>query len=244
MRKRAIRVGVKRRAATRAEFQPEEPPQFALRYGQVIWLLTELGFRGPVTEPTFREYIKSLRKLGLPWPHPHGEARRKSPWLASYRYGQVMELALALTLRVYNSIPDSVLREIICYRDDLGRLLEQAYLDRDTGIGAPIRVKGPEGAYEMRGAFLDLRLEFGGGALKAFGPPQLIGPEAALHAYATADDVSRAMLPIPVSRLAEQVVDLAGRAPPVRSGPARRRRPRPSEADDPRSGDRGLPPGP
>ena len=45
---------------------PVELPDLKLHHGQALWLLTELGFRGATTQTTFYEYVKSLRKLGIP----------------------------------------------------------------------------------------------------------------------------------------------------------------------------------
>ena len=42
-------------------------PQLALSHGQVIWLLTELGLRQGVSKSTFNHYVKSLRRLGIPF---------------------------------------------------------------------------------------------------------------------------------------------------------------------------------
>ncbi len=40
---------------------PDRLPPITLRHGQALWLLTELGYRGPVSRSAFYEYIKSLR---------------------------------------------------------------------------------------------------------------------------------------------------------------------------------------
>ena len=46
---------------------PALVPEIALHHGQALWLLSELGFRGDAAQSTFYEYLKSLRKLGIPF---------------------------------------------------------------------------------------------------------------------------------------------------------------------------------
>jgi hypothetical protein len=107
-----------------AEWRPQDLPKvlppIELQHGQVLWVLTQLGFRGKASKSTFYEYIKSLRKLGTPFEHSKiGMGRRG---LANYTFGHLMELALILSLRVYYVVPDAVLREIVRNRGALYRL--------------------------------------------------------------------------------------------------------------------------
>ena len=115
---------------------PELLPEISLRHGQAIWLLTELGFGGDATQATFYEYIKSLRKLGIPFDNRAVGTTRGGA--VKYSYQNLMELALALTLRVYYVVPDSVLVGIIQYRRSLYGHYRRAYAERCTGKGAPI----------------------------------------------------------------------------------------------------------
>jgi hypothetical protein len=71
----------------------------------------------------------------------------------------------------------------------------------------------------MRGLFLDLQINFSGGALVSFGPPRLLTPAEALATFAECDLAARAFLPVNLSLLAERVVALALRAPAIRRGP-------------------------
>ncbi|WP_050421054.1 hypothetical protein [Bradyrhizobium tropiciagri] len=105
-----------------------------LRHGEAVWAMANLGFQGAATSSTFYEYIKSLRKFGIPF----GKIGLGRRGLANYSYCHLMELALVLTTRVYYFVPDAILGEIIEYRQVLYRHYRRAYLDRDAGIGAPI----------------------------------------------------------------------------------------------------------
>ena len=101
--------------------------------------MARLGFQGAASKSTFYEYIKSLRKLGTPFEHGKIGYGRKAK--ANYTYCHLMELALALTLRVYHVVPDSILTEIVRHRRALNRLYRRAYVERCTGLGAAITVK-------------------------------------------------------------------------------------------------------
>lgn len=197
---------------------PKSLPPIELRHGEALWALTQLGFQGTASESTFSEYVKSLRKLGTPFGHgktgfPRGRA-------ATYSYYHLMELALALTLRVYHVVPDSVLAEIARYRASLYQYYGRAYLERCTGIGAPITIESPNRkAINVRGAFLDLQLNFSGGKLVSFGPPLLLCPFEALSVFVERDIAARALLPLNLSLLAERLVTAAVHAPRIRRGP-------------------------
>jgi hypothetical protein len=187
----------------------------------VIWLLVELGHSDGVAEQTFYEYIKSLRKLGIPFGHRTMKSRDKTP--AYYRYCEVMELAMTLALRVYHVVPDSVLKAIIRNRALLHRLYRRAYAQRESGKGSPIILATPKGArIQLRGCFLDLGIRFSGGQLVKFGPPKLLPPEGALGLSARRMLSVETSLPLGLSALAERVVALTLAAPLMRRGsPAR-----------------------
>jgi hypothetical protein len=197
---------------------PESLPDIELHHGEALWVLSRLGFQGAASKSTFYEYIKSLRKLGTPFDRGTiGLARRGH---ANYSYYHLMELALALTLRVYHAVPDSVLTGILQYRASLYRHYRRAYAERWIGIGAPIAVQAVGHVpIRMRGAFVDLQINFSGGKLVKFGPPKLLSPFEALTAFAERDIAARAFLPINLSLLSERLISTALRAPLIRRGP-------------------------
>ena len=141
-----------------------------------------------------------------------------------------MELALALSLRVYHIVPDSVLMEIIRHRKRLYGHYRRPYAERSSGRGEPVvfEING-QPPVRMRGIFLDLQLNFSGGRLVTFGPPKSLSPYQAVSVYADRDLAARTQLPIALSVLSERVVALslsstcdlsAFRSPP--NGPERR----------------------
>jgi hypothetical protein len=206
------------RAYPSCEDLPESLPNIELHHGQALWVLAQLGFQSGARKSTFYEYIKSLRKLGTPFERGRiGYARRVR---ANYSYYHLMELALVLTLRVYHVVPDAVLVAIVRCRHNLYRQYRRAYVDRRSGLGASVAIDAAGGgSIGMRGAFLDLQMNFSGAKLVNFGPPKLLSSFEALKVFAARDLAARAFLPINLSLLSERVVATALRAPPIRRGP-------------------------
>jgi len=215
-------VGAKDEAAR--DKLPRALPRISLHHGQALWVLTQLGFQGTASESTFKEYVKSLRKLGTPF--ARGEVGPGRPSLANYSYYHLMELALVLTLRVYHVVPNSVLTELVQNRKRLYRLYGRAYTERCTGRGSRILLKIKNYApVSVSGVFLDLQMNFSGGQLTSFGPANLISPVQAIEIFTKSDVAPRSFLPIRLSLLAERVVALALRAPLIRRGPRKKRSP-------------------
>jgi hypothetical protein len=197
---------------------PESLPSIRLHRGEALWVLAHLGFQGSASASTFHEYVKSLRKLGIP------EIKLDRQALASYSYYQLMELALVLTLRTYNVVPDSLLVGIAQYRSNLYGCYRRAYLERDSGIGEPIVIRvDDQGSMRARGAFLDLQFNLSGGKLISIGPPKLISPFEALAIYMGEDHSSNVLMPINLSIISERLVSTALHAPRIQRGPHPRR---------------------
>ena len=193
-------------------------PDIRLHHGEALWVLSELGFRGCRSAATFNEYIKSLRKLGVPF--PRGEIGYAGRSMANYSYFHLMELALVLSFRVYHVVPDSLLTKIARHRKALYRHYRTAFEQRNSELGAPVtfNVTGSS-PVRVRGVFLDLKLDFAGGALVRFGPPTLLSPAEAVAAFADCKTIARALLPINLSLLSERVAAAACSAPRIRRGP-------------------------
>ncbi len=196
------------------------PSDIGLTHGRAMWVLRELGFSEGTSDVTFNYYIKSLRKLGIPF--SSGQNRHWFGRLARYSFEHLMELSLALTLRVYGAIPDSVLEGIIAHRAELNVIYRRAYNHRDQAVKAHFYGGKSQPAADiiLRGIYLDLRIMFSGGQLVSFGPPRSLLPHEAVLFLSGEFLTSRASLPIHISHLADRIVVLSARAPVVRRGPA------------------------
>jgi hypothetical protein len=203
---------------TKARVTSDLVPDLELTHGRSLWVLAKMGFAAGVTPVTFNHYVKSLRKLGVPF--AYGEIGTGSGKPVRYSFNHLMELSLALTLRVYGTLPDSVLEGLVQSRHDLYALYRRAYIEYTTGLGAPVRVaaRGRTG-FGLSGVYLDLRIRFSGGRLSGFGPPHLLSPFEALRVYAKRDMPDRAHLPLNLSSLAVELVESASVAPRLRRGP-------------------------
>jgi hypothetical protein len=212
-------LGLLRQPWGEAACLPDKLPSIRLRHGQALWLLSELGYRGSVSTDTFYEYVKSLRKLGIPFGHEKFRTKHKRR-LADYTYCRIMELAVTLSLRVYHVVPDSVLKGIVRYRSRLDRLYRRAYAQRYSGAGRPVVIE-PEGGRPIvfRGLFLDLNIEFSSGQLVRFGPPKLLSAIEALQRFHRTTEPARPLLPMSLSILSEKIISAALQAPDIHSGP-------------------------
>jgi hypothetical protein len=67
---------------------PVALPDIELHHGQAVWVLEQLGFRANASNSTFYEYVKSLRKLGIPF--ALGQLGYIPRGLANYSYNIVI----------------------------------------------------------------------------------------------------------------------------------------------------------
>lgn len=207
---------------TQAKLTSALVPDLSLSYGQVVWVLEEAGFSAGAPDITFQHYIKSLRKIGLPF--RRGEPGLDHGRLAHYSFDPLMDLAVALHLRVYGTLPDPVAEGLITARTTLHGFYRRAYLEHATGLGARIEVAAQGRAgFAMSGVWLDLRLRYAGGRCLGFGPPRILSPFEALRVFATAEEAARAHPPFNLSELAVRLVEASLRCPGMRGvHPARR----------------------
>jgi hypothetical protein len=191
-----------------------------LSHGQTLWVLSDLGFSAGATAGTFNYYIKSLRKLGIPF--RRGEYGLRGGRLAKYSFNHLMELSVALSMRIYAIIPDIVLGGLIRFREELYNAYRTAYVESDVGIGATIFVsaEGSSGpGFRMNGVYLDLQLTYSAGQLASIGPPRILTPREALAWFATTAPPARAHPPLNLSQMALSLAEVMKRAPSIRRGP-------------------------
>lgn len=207
---------------TQAKLTSALVPDLSLSYGQVVWVLEEAGFSAGAPDITFQHYIKSLRKIGLPF--RRGEPGLDHGRLAHYSFDPLMDLAVALHLRVYGTLPDPVAEGLITARTTLHGFYRRAYLEHATGLGARIEVTAQGRAgFAMSGVWLNLGLRYAGGRCLGFGPPRILSPFEALRVFATAEEAARTHPPFNLSELAVRLVEASLRCPGIRGvHPARR----------------------
>jgi hypothetical protein len=190
-----------------------------MTHGQTLWILSEFGFDAGATPKTFNYYITSLRRLGIPF--LRGESGLKSGRLAKYSFNHLMELNVALSLRVYAILPDIVLGGLILYRKELYEYYRKSYLESQVGMGAPIivSVEGCNNPFTMSGVYIDLQLTYSAGQLLSIGPPVILTPFEALARFAKTESPARAHPPLNLSQTALRLAELMARAPNFSRGP-------------------------
>jgi hypothetical protein len=185
--------------------EPDAVPRLALTHGQTIWLMTELGLHHGVSTSTFNYYIKSLRKLGIPF--EKGKGQSDGHRHVTYDFEELMELTVALLLRVYGTLPDTVVAGLRDFRDDLRPIYRQAYFDSRNRKYCSARVSERGGnRIELDGLFLDLNIRYSAGQMIEFGPPKALSPFEAVATYARSEVPSRSYLPLNVTTVADLIV--------------------------------------
>ena len=207
----------KRRDMHPASIETMGVPRLVLTHGQAIWLLCDLGFDHGVKRSTFNYYVKSLRKLGVPFDpaNDRSSGRRR----ITYGFDEMMELSLALLLRVYGTLPDAVTTGLQKFRDQLRPIYHQAYLDllSPRYPSASISMVGANRVL-MSGLYLDLNLRYAAGQMVTFGPPRTLSPFEALCIYVQSEASARSYLPINISSLAGLVLARSKQVPAARRG--------------------------
>jgi hypothetical protein len=167
--------------------------RIALSHGQVRRVLAQLGLRSGDSEAQFDAWLKYVRRQGVP-----------------------LDL-LTLLMR---------------QRPVLRPLYHQAYSEHDRGLGATLtlRCEGtadqqPAGAPAgepmcVQGTFLDLQLDYLEGGLLTRLEPRLLGPREAIGRFTYRHSLHYPRPPLPLSRIACDIVRLAKDAPELRRGRA------------------------
>ena len=204
-----------------AEMKAEPVPELALSHGQTLWLTDQLGLRHDISASTFNHYIKSLRKLGVPFDKGKGQSEGRRP--VTYDFEDLMELTIALLLRVYGTLPDTVVAGLRHFRPELRPMYRQGYLDSLKRLYPPARLSERGGAsIKASGLFLDLNIRYSVRQTIELGPPKLLSPFDALKAYALSEGPATSYLPLNISAVARMIVAGTRTVPPVRRRGRRR----------------------
>jgi hypothetical protein len=190
-------------------------PPLALTHGQTLWLMNELGLSRGVSASTFNHYVKSLRKLGVPLEKGQGGAERRPH--VSYDFEALMELTVALLLRVYGALPDAVVSGLREFRRDLRPIYRTAYLDSVKRQYPPVRIsEAGRKPILASGVFVDLNVRYAAGQIVEFGPPKLVSPYEAARIYLSSELPARSYLPLNISAVAETIIVRTRTLPPPR----------------------------
>jgi hypothetical protein len=101
----------------------------SLTHGQARWAMQNFNMLSGESESTFDAFIKSLRRDGVPF--ADDEKGVGAGFNLKYRYENLMELALALTLRTQGIVARDMVKLIANHRVKLRSFFRTAYIDRN-----------------------------------------------------------------------------------------------------------------
>ncbi len=188
----------------------------SLSHGQALWVLLHLGLRAGDADARLDSYVKALRQSGIPF------ASEERPGGAGtnlvYRYEHLMELVLALALRVQGIALADITRLLPATRLAMRPLYHRAWTERASGVGQAVELKLGDKTLLAGGAYLDLGLAYLEYGFLTWGEPRLISPFEAAERFLGKYSKYRPRLPIDLSQLAEDAVELAQAAPATKRG--------------------------
>lgn len=194
-------------------------PIISLSHSQALWVLREIWLSHGSSQTKFAYYVKHLRKIDIPFGWNHQPTRGKS---VTYDFYSMMELAIALALRVYGTLPDSITDALRNHRERLQAIYSEAGLGKKSTLWTSARIAGSSGAM-VSGVYLELGVALKNGRYVQAGQPTALSAREAIERFAVSHPADRSWLPLNISRLAADLVVAAERAPPVRSGPNKAR---------------------
>jgi hypothetical protein len=191
--------------------------RLSLSHGQALWVLNDLNLHGGGDGQTFDNYIKSLRRDGVPFaPDEVGVGRGHN---LKYRFPHLMELAVALALRTQGILSRDVVGLLAFHRSLLRAHYRQAWIERERELGAAKTVV-INGTIErlISGTYLDLSLTYNANGALSMSEPKLIDPAEAFDHYMGHHRQVYPRPPLLISQFAEDIVRLAEVAPEIRRG--------------------------
>jgi hypothetical protein len=181
---------------------PESAPASSLTHSQALWTLQEIGLSLGSDFATFAHYVKSLRKLGVPFERRDDAASRK--WVI-YEFEPMMELAVALALHVYGTLPDAIPTALRNHRERLYLIYDKAITSSVSDWRISVRIEGLT-ATEISGVYLELGLAFEDGRVVEAGSPSALSAREPIERFALSNAAARSWLPLNLSRLAFQII--------------------------------------
>lgn len=172
----------------------------------------------------FNEYIKFLRRSGIPFDAQEGSG---TGVFLKYNYFQVMELAIALLFRWHGISNKDLPKLLIAIRAKLHKAFLVAWIERETGLGKSLQVQtGPiAGEVALEGVYLDLCLKYFEGELKYLhntktGELLVMGPGELIASLSDPGLRRRNFSPIiHLSLMARQLIEIAKKIPEIKRGP-------------------------
>lgn len=201
-------------------WQASEIENIGLSHGQARWIAVHLNLRVGDDNSRFDAYLKALRRAGVPFSRDETGVGAGHNLL--YRYEHLMEVAVALFLRAQAMSLTDVASLIVAHRSAFRDSCYQAYIQGASGLGTD-QLAEFNGSAELprriSGCYLTFMVDYQPSGILFASVPRLIGPIEAFDHFMGKHDGFYPRPPVPVSELAERIVNLVAGVPVIRRGP-------------------------
>ncbi|MEI6572519.1 MAG: hypothetical protein WCO61_03135 [Alphaproteobacteria bacterium] len=196
--------------------------QIGLSHGQARWVLRQFDLTSRESDQSFDALLKSLRRDGIPF--ADDEVGRGAGFNLIYKFEHLMELALIFAFRTQGFLSRDFVRMISKLRGELRPHFRRAYLERNRGLGARVKVHfedvgvksptsdanaSPVKPLEVEGTYLDLAVSHMPGGVIAVRRCELLGPKQAVRAFMARHSNMYPQPPLPISDIAADIVRIA-----------------------------------
>ena len=194
----------------------------SLFHGQARWVLRQFDLTSREPDQSFDALLKSLRRDGIPF--ADDEVGRGAGFNLIYKFEHLMELALIFAFRTQGFLSRDFVRMISKLRGELRPHFRRAYLERNSGLGARVKVHfedmggksaaskpnaSPVEPLEVEGTYLDFAVSYMPGGVIAVRRCDLLGPEQAVRAFMAKHSNMYPQPPLPISDIAADIVRIA-----------------------------------
>jgi hypothetical protein len=190
----------------------------SLSHGQVLWVIDGMNFVSWLNRAALDSVLKKFRLNKVPDFERLGQAGRGGADFA-YGFTEIMGCVVAMKLASEGLAFRHVVGLMKFDPEKLRECYRRAYLEAESGAGAPLRVTPGDGrAVSVSGLILDFRAQISkAGALSTPGPI-LLDPWQALERYTANYANFHPTGLVRLSQLATEAVRLALVAPTVKRG--------------------------
>lgn len=194
-----------------------------LSHGQVLLVLRGTGLGSHMADTALESMVKKLRRQNVPF---EPDARKFSQWEeVTYCYEHVAELAVAFKMQADGIAFRHITGLLIMHRPKLHKFYREAYLEAETGRGAPRTLLNANAQTQNQdareitvgGLYLDFRATYSNGIMSSPGPV-LLDPVQATERFMSIFDGLYPYPPLALSQICQRVVKIADATPPVKRG--------------------------
>jgi hypothetical protein len=193
------------------------PDQVSLSHGQAMWVIEAMRIADWLDAAGLDAVLKKFRRHLVPFSK---EELQKPRWQeVRYAFEHLLEIVVALKMTGDGMAFRHVVSLLTQDREELRQIYRRAFLEADSGQGAPLEIKSADGrSINISGLYLDFSAMRRVNGMLASMSPTALGPWEALLRYMGFYQSVHMFPLIRISQLATEAVRLAEAAPEVRRG--------------------------